>query len=167
MAQQPPVHASPSKSSTTKRKKARIFAGEPQTWWGIKSYRDVEGGHDPASSSREGRIKGKGKEKAVEKPAVRMYVGDVSRLHAPYKRMSDDLICTPPPSSGFSGSVNSLTPLSALGVPGWPQPAVGECCSWPPPQGVCDDTGENRNAGLQLSTEDVAKAIQAALFAVA
>ncbi|KAF8552158.1 hypothetical protein OG21DRAFT_1511807 [Imleria badia] len=142
----------------------------------------------------------------------RCYVGNPAPLYEPYGRMppGPDTASPTPASRPLSSrrttpvlySDGSLSPLSEFEAGGeaggndWPQPEVGECCSWAPPPGAVvqdpepppgvdvvgtgtgvggevvemevemDGGDKRRSASTALSEEDLARAISAALAAL-
>ncbi|KIJ64059.1 hypothetical protein HYDPIDRAFT_91125 [Hydnomerulius pinastri MD-312] len=146
-----------------KQKPPRVFIGRPLKSWKIRSVRDLEPAPDDAASFASKGINGKGKGKAVDGRPLRVFIGNPAALHEPHERMPR----TPSPSSSRSSSPGldsdgSLTPLSDLEEDNWPQPDVGECCSWepPPPPSI------ERSVSTALSDEQVARAISVALAAI-
>jgi len=184
-----------------KRMGPRVFIGRPLASWRVRAVRDLEPSVDIETTTR-GKETGKEKEKeGRDSTRRRCYIGNPAPLYEPYGRMPGSASMTPPSSrctTPVLDSDGSLTPLSESEAEAedWPQPEVGECCSWAPPlppgaivhglsvgelpgsrsPGVVDsgsgvevnmDTGdERRSASTVLSQEDMARAISAAFAAL-
>ena len=118
-----------------------MFVGRPLASWKVRAVRDVEPSVNIVETTRAqeagtGTGTGKGKEK--EGARRRYYIGNPAPLYEPYGRMPGSASMTPPSSrctTPVLDSDGSLTPLSELEAEAedWPQPEVGECCSWAPP----------------------------------
>ncbi|KAF9235977.1 hypothetical protein BU15DRAFT_50737 [Melanogaster broomeanus] len=132
---------------------------------------------------------------ATDRRPLRVFIGSPAALHEPYSRMRRTPDSTPTSSRCSSPGPDSdgcLTPLSELedAVDYWPQPDIGECCAWGPPPplfpplvGPATDAdadswssggplGPGAAASVQrsvsmMSDEEVARAISAALAAIA
>lgn len=202
---QPPKKARQPAKRDKERDKAkgpRVFVGRPLASWKVRTVRDLEPSTDIETTTRGKEAgKGKGKERERESPRRRCYIGNPAPLYEPYGRMPGSARMTPLSSrcsTPVFDSDGSLTPLSELEVEAedWPQPEVGECCSWAPPlppgtiahgrfsplvevtgsPGVVGsglgvemnmDVGdERRSASTVLSEEDMARAISAAFAAL-
>jgi len=147
-------------------KPPRVFIGHPQEYWKVRSARYLEPMSDSVSAFVDSLgNQGKGKGKAIDRP-LRLFVGNPAALHEPFERMPR----TPSPASSRSSSpgIDGLTPLSQL-KSYWPQPDVGEWCSWEPPPPLGAEFGvpeDERGVSLALSDEQVARAIHVALAAL-
>lgn len=184
------------REKTKTKRGPRVFIGCPRASWGIRGVRDVEPSVDVGAPDEQRA----GTSTATARRR-RCYIGSRAALYEPYGRMPGSASPTP-----VLDSDGSLTPLSELeleldgegegegegGMGYWPQPEVGECCSWapPPPPGTIDglslaipgavglsldvdtDMGvaaivdERGSASTALSEEDMVRAISAALAAV-
>ncbi|KAF8837580.1 hypothetical protein BDN67DRAFT_909024 [Paxillus ammoniavirescens] len=183
----------PPRAQTQKQKKAsrpRVFIGCPQKSWKIRATRDLEPSSDciaacarndlnadvDGSGNGHGNAHGKGKDKAIDGRLLRVFIGNPTALYEPYARMP----CTPSPTSSRASSPGldsdgTLTPLSELEADYWPQPEVGESCSWAPPPSppgppdlVVPPAAPDvqRSVSMAMSEEELARAISAALAAL-
>jgi len=115
------------KHDKEKTKGPRVFIGRPLASWKVRAVRDL----NPSVE-----VEGKGKEK--ENTRRRRYIGNRAPLYDSYGRMPGTASPTSPSSRCSTPALDSdgsLTPLHELeaGSDYWPQPEVGECCSWAPP----------------------------------
>ena len=157
-------------SATINRKRPpRVFVGNPQRSWKVRSTRYLDPMSDKVTAFIESLgNQGKGKGKTVDRP-LRLFIGNPAALREPFERMPR----TPSPASSRSSSPD-VEPDDKLASPSrleayWPQPDVGEWCSWepPPPFGAeFNIPGEGRSWSLALSDEQVARAIHVALAAI-
>ncbi|KAL4063741.1 hypothetical protein J3A83DRAFT_4104449 [Scleroderma citrinum] len=151
-----------SRSSTVNRKKVqkppKVFIGHPQRSWKVRSTRDLE----PMSENVTVFIKslgnqGKGKGKAVNH-SLRLFIGNPTALHESFKPMPRTPSLILSRSSSPNMDDDTLSHLEAY----WPQPEVGECCSWEPPPPLVAE----RSVSSALPDEEVARAIHVALAAL-
>ncbi|KIK81166.1 hypothetical protein PAXRUDRAFT_833041 [Paxillus rubicundulus Ve08.2h10] len=189
----------PPQAHKQKQKKAdqpRIFIGRPQRSWKIRATRDLEPSSDCVAACAQndpnadvdglgnghGNAHGKGKDKAIDGRPLRVFIGNPTVLREPYARMP----CTPAQTSSRVSSPGpdsdgTLTSLSELEADYWPQPGVGESCSWAPPLSPpCLHGGTvlpgsvvlpaaldiQRSVSMAMSEEELARAISAALAAL-
>jgi len=125
------------KKKREKTRRPRVFVGRPLVSWEVHTVRDLE----PSVDVEEIWDETKRKNGAIGAPFFaprrpRCYIGNPAPLHEPYGRMPRTVSPTPSfsrDSSPERDSDRSLTPLSELETIYWPQPAVGEGCSWAPP----------------------------------
>ncbi|KAH0826383.1 hypothetical protein J3R83DRAFT_5348 [Lanmaoa asiatica] len=142
---QPPKKAEKPTRRGKKREKPRgprVFVGRPLESWKVRALRDLE----PSVDVETIRGKGKGKGNTADNRLAsatpgssrrrRCFIGNPVPLHEPYGRMPGTVSPAPPSSRSLTPALDSdgsLTPLSELEADYWPQPEVGECCSWAPP----------------------------------